>query len=180
MLFFFLMIRRPPRSTLFPYTTLFRSGAFQETYDLFNRRLEAGAASALETSSGEASLASTAATIPDLERQITAQENRIAFLLGHAPEAIPRGAALNDQLLPPDIPPGLSSALLTRRPDLRAAEQRLVAANAEGGVAIADFFPALSLTGAFGGGARQRPGPFAGGGAWCRGGGLLDPRVPGR
>jgi len=156
------------------------TGAFQETYDLFNRRLEAGAASALETSSAKASLASTAASIPDLERQITAQENRVAFLLGRAPEAIPRGAALNDQLLPPDIPPGLSSALLERRPDLRAAEQRLVAANAGVGVAIADFFPTLSLTGAFGGVAPQVKDLFGDGRTWSVGGGLLSPVFQGR
>src|SRR5437867_4932215 len=134
----------------------------------------------METSQATASLAPTAASIPDLERQITAQENRVAFLLGRAPEAIPRGAALNDQLLPPDIPPGLSSALLERRPDLRAAEQRLVAANAGVGVAIADFFPTLSLTGAFGGVAPQVKDLFGDGRTWSVGGGLLSPVFQGR
>jgi len=156
------------------------AGAFQETYALFNRRLEAGAASALETSSAEASLASTASSIPDLERQIVAQENRIAFLLGRPPGEIPRGAALNDQLLPPDVPAGLPSALLERRPDLREAEQRLVAANAEVGVAMADFFPTLSLTGAFGGVSRQVSDLFGGGRTWSIGGGLLSPVFQGR
>src|SRR6185369_463511 len=106
------------------------SGTFQETFDLFNQRLQGGAASALETSSAEALLASTAANIPDLERQIAAQENQLAFLLGRNPGPIPRGAVLNDQFLPPDIPPGLPSDLLGRRPDLRQAEQSLIAANA--------------------------------------------------
>ena len=147
------------------------TGAFQETYALFNRRLEAGAASALETSSAEASLASTSASIPDLERQIVAQENRIALLLGRPPGEIPRGAALNDQLLPPEIPAGLPSDLLERRPDLREAEQRLVAANAEVGVALADFFPTLSLTGAFGGVSRQVSDLFGDGRTWSVGGG---------
>jgi len=151
------------------------SAAFQETYDLFDRRLQAGAASALETSSAEASLAATAANIPDLERQIVAQENRLAFLLGRAPEAIPRGPGLNDQLLPPEIPPGLPSALLERRPDLREAEQRLVAANAEVGLTVANYFPTLSLTGAFGGVAPQVSQLFGDGRTWSVGGGLLGP-----
>jgi outer membrane protein, multidrug efflux system len=154
--------------------------AFRETHDLFNRRLEAGAASALETSSAEASLASTSATIPELERQITAQENRIALLLGRAPEPIPRGAGLNEQLLPPEIPPGLPSRLLERRPDLREAEQRLIAANAEVGVAVADFFPTLSLTGSFGGVSSQVSDLFADGRTWSVGGGLLSPVFQGR
>ena len=156
------------------------AGAFRETYDLFDRRLQAGAASALETSSAQASLSSTSASIPDLERQIAAQENRIALLLGRAPDAIPRGAALNDQLLPPEIPPGLPSDLLERRPDLREAEQRLVAANAEVGVTVADFFPTLSLTGAFGGVSRQVSELFGNGRTWSVGGGLLSPVFQGR
>ncbi len=154
--------------------------AFQETYDLFDRRLEAGAASALETSSAEASLASTAANIPDLERRIAARENRLALLLGRSPEAIPRGTALNDQPLPQTIPAGLPSDLLERRPDVRQAEQRLVAANAEVGVAKADFFPTLSLTGAAGGVARQVSDLFGEGRTWSIGGGLLSPVFQGR
>ena len=156
------------------------AGAFRETYDLFDRRLQAGAASALETSSAQASLSSTSAGIPDLERQIAAQENRIALLLGRAPEAIPRGTLLNDQLLPQEIPAGLPSDLLERRPDLREAEQRLVAANAEVGVAVADFFPTLSLTGAFGGVSRQVSDLFGDRRTWSVGGGLLSPVFQGR
>jgi outer membrane protein, multidrug efflux system len=154
--------------------------AFDETHALFNRRLEAGAASALETSSAAASLAATNARIPDLERQIVAQENRIALLLGRNPQAIARGLGLTEQPLPPAIPPGLSSDLLERRPDLREAEQRLVAANAEVGVAVADFFPTLSLTGAFGGLSPQVSDLFGGGRTWSVGGGLLTPLFQGR
>lgn len=156
------------------------AAAFAETYDLFNRRLEAGAASGLETASAGATLAATAAEIPDLERQILAQENRLAFLLGRNPGPIPRGNALDDQLLPPEIPAGLPSDLLERRPDLRAAEQQLVAANAEVGVAVANFFPRLSLTGAFGGVAPQVGDLFGDGKAWSVGGGLLTPVFQGR
>jgi multidrug efflux system outer membrane protein len=156
------------------------TGAFQETYDLFDRRLQGGAASALETTSAEASLASTAAVIPDLERQITAQENELSFLLGRNPGPIERGAVLNDQFLPPGVPPGLPSDLLERRPDLREAEQNLIAANAEVGVADADFFPRISLTGAFGGVAPQIGEIFPAGRTWTIGGGLLTPVFQGR
>lgn len=156
------------------------SGAFQETFDLFNRRLQGGAASALETSSAEALLASTTATIPDLERQITAQENLISFLIGRNPGPIARGAALNDQFLPPAVPPGLPSDLLRRRPDLREAEQNLIAANASVGVAKADFFPSISLTGAFGSVSPQISQIFPAGRTWTIGGGLLTPVFQGR
>ena len=156
------------------------AASFQETYDLFNRRLEAGTASALETASAGATLASTAAEIPDLERRIVAQENQLAFLLGRNPQPIARGKALNDQLLPPEIPAGLPSDLLERRPDLRAAEQQLIAANAEVGVAVANFFPRLSLTGAFGGVAPQVADLFGGGKTWSIGSGLLTPVFQGR
>jgi multidrug efflux system outer membrane protein len=156
------------------------TGAFQETFDLFNRRLQGGAASALETSSAEALLASTAATIPDLERQIVAEENELSFLLGRNPGPIARGAALEQQFLPPDVPPGLPSDLLRRRPDLREAEQNLVAANAEVGVAQADFFPRISLTSALGSVSPQISQLFPAGRTWTVGGGLLTPVFQGR
>jgi multidrug efflux system outer membrane protein len=124
------------------------TAAFQGTYDLFRRRLEGGAASALETERAEASLAHVAAQIPEIERAIVARENQINFLLGRNPQPIAREGSL--PALPPDVPPGLPSTLLERRPDIRQAEQLLIAANAGVGVAKADFFPRLSLTGVFG------------------------------
>ena len=111
------------------------------------RRLEAGLASPLETSSAAASLASTRATIPALERRIDGAGEPLAFLLGRTPRRSAAALALEDQILPPEIPAGLPSDLLKRRPDLRQAEQELIAANAEVGVAVADFFPRISLTG---------------------------------
>jgi multidrug efflux system outer membrane protein len=155
--------------------------AFQGTFDLFNRRLQGGAASAIETSSAEASLAATAANIPDLERQIVAQENQLSFLLGRNPGPILRGAVLNDQFLPPAIPPGLPSDLLKRRPDIRESEQLLIAANAEVGAAKADFFPQISLTAALGGVAPQLSELFRQGKTWSIGAGLFGPVLqPGR
>ena len=121
------------------------AGAFQDTYELFNRRLQGGAASALETARAEAALGEVAAQIPEIERAIVARENQLNFLLGRNPQPIPRDGPVTS--LPPDVPPGLPSALLERRPDIRQAEDLLVAANAAVGVAKAEFFPRLSLTG---------------------------------
>jgi multidrug efflux system outer membrane protein len=156
------------------------AAAFQGSYDLFDRRLKAGAASALDTSSAEVSLASASAAVPDLERQIEAQEDRLCLLLGRPPGPIARGGALGDQALAPAVPAGLPADLLRRRPDLRQAEQQLVAANANVGVAVADFYPTISLTGAFGGVAPELAGLFGAGRAWSLGGGLLSPVLQGR
>ena len=156
------------------------AGAFTETRDLFERRLAAGLASGLETASAEGSLATTGARVPDLERRIAAQENRLAVLLGRTPYDVPRGAALDDRSLPPEVPAGLPADLLRRRPDLRAAEQELVAANAEVGVATAELFPTLRLTGAFGGLAPEVGELFGVGKTWSVGAGLLSPVVQGR
>ena len=124
--------------------------AYQSTYKLFKDRVEFGIASQLQTSRAEGALAQAAASIPDLESQITAKENQISTLLGKNPGPIPRGTPLFDQSVMPTVPAGLPSALLERRPDLRRAEQDLVAANAKIGVAKANFFPQLSLTGLIG------------------------------
>ena len=124
--------------------------AYQGIYKLFQDRLEFGVASQLQTSRAEGALASAAATIPELESQIAAKENQISTLLGRNPGPIPRGTPLFGQAVMPTVPAGLPSALLERRPDLRRVEQQLVAANAQIGVAKADFFPKLSLTGLLG------------------------------
>ena len=93
----------------------------------------------------------TAATeIPDFERQVAQQENAISILLGNNPGDVPRGLKLTEQPHAPEVPAGLPSALLERRPDVREAEQNLIAANAQIGVARAAYFPQLSLTGTAG------------------------------
>jgi len=147
--------------------------AFQDTYDLFNRRLEGGAASALETARARASLGLVAAEIPEIERAIVAREDQINFLLGRNPQPIPREGP--NMAVPPDVPPGLPSMLLERRPDIRQAEQVLIAANASVGVAKADFFPRLSLTGLFGNVSPELGELFSHGKTWSIGGGLLGP-----
>lgn len=153
--------------------------SFEETLDLFNRRMEGGLASSLETSRAEAARATAAAFIPDLERQVAAQENLLCFLLGRPPGPIQRGPGLEAQGSPPAIPAGLPAALLERRPDLRQAEQDLVAANALVGVARADYFPTFSLTGAFGGLSPSASTLFSQGKQWSIGPALTGPLLQG-
>jgi multidrug efflux system outer membrane protein len=93
----------------------------------------------------------TAATeVPDLERQIAQEENAISILLGRNPGDIPRGLKLTEEPHAPEVPAGLPSSLLERRPDIRQSEANLIAANAQIGVARAAYFPQISLTGAAG------------------------------
>jgi multidrug efflux system outer membrane protein len=133
-------------------------GITKETVDtqidsvkLTNFRMEHGVATKLDVLQAQQVLDSANATIPDLERQIAQEENAISILLGNYPQAVPRGLPLVQQPLPPEVPAGLPSSLLERRPDIREAEQTLVATNAEIGVAKAQFFPQISLTGSGGG-----------------------------
>ena len=149
--------------------------SFQDTLDIFQRKFEGGAASGLEVARARAALANVAAAIPDLKRQIVAQEAALNLLLGRNPGAIDRGAALADQFDPPDVPTGLPSQLLERRPDVRQAEEALMAANANVGVAKANFFPTISLTGLLGGVSPQLSELTAGGKAWSLAGNLAGP-----
>jgi multidrug efflux system outer membrane protein len=149
------------------------TAAFQDTFDLFNRRLAGGAASALETARAEASLGQVAAQIPEIERAIVAKENELNFLLGRNPQPIPREGPATP--LPPPVPAGLPSTLLERRPDVREAEDTLVAANAGVGVAKADFFPRLSLTGLFGNVSPELGQIFSSGKTWNVAAGLVGP-----
>jgi multidrug efflux system outer membrane protein len=149
--------------------------SFQETLDIFQHKFEGGAASGLEVSRAQAALSNVAATIPDFERQIVAQENAICLLLGRNPGPIARGNDLAEQYDPPEVPAGLPAALLERRPDLREAEQNFIAANANVGVAKANFFPTLSLTALFGGLSPQLSELTASGKAWSLGGDLAGP-----
>ncbi|HEX7677566.1 MAG TPA: efflux transporter outer membrane subunit [Thermoanaerobaculia bacterium] len=149
--------------------------AFQETYDLFDRQLQGGTASGLETSRAEALLANESANIPLLEQQIVAQENRLNLLLGRVPGPIARGTSLSELPVPATVPAGLPSALLLRRPDLRAAEQQLIAANANIGVAEAAFYPTLTLTGLLGGQSSDLANIVGHGIAWSIGADLLGP-----
>ena len=109
-----------------------------------------GVATLLDVRQGEQLVYTAAVSIPDAERQIEQTENQISFLLGQNPGSISRSHLLTEQQTPPDVPAGLPSKLLERRPDIQAAEQNLVAANAIIGVAKAAYFPQITLTGEFG------------------------------
>lgn len=126
------------------------TNAFGETLKLFQEQLRYGVASRLETSAAQANQATAAAQIPDLQRQIALQEDEINVLLGRYGGPVRRDDSSLEKMVFPEVPAGLPSALLERRPDVREAEQQLHAANAEIGVAEASFFPNLSLTALFG------------------------------
>lgn len=116
-----------------------------------NQTLEQhGINSLLDVRQAEQLVYTAATEVPNLERQIAQQENAISILLGNNPGDIPRGLKLTEQPHAPEVPSGLPSALLERRPDIREAEQNLIAANAQIGVARAAYFPQISLTGAAG------------------------------
>ncbi|MCX6910807.1 MAG: efflux transporter outer membrane subunit [Verrucomicrobia bacterium] len=120
--------------------------SFGESYNLFNRRLEGGTVSKLDTSRAEAAMATAAASIPNIERQIVLKENELNLLLGHRPGPVLRLAKLLGQTMPPEVPAGLPCDLLKRRPDIRQNEQNLRAANARIGVAMTEFLPKIGLT----------------------------------
>ena len=121
--------------------------ARQNSLQLTNVLARNGSASALDVRQSEQLVYTAAETIPDLERQISQEENSLSILLGDNPGPIPRGRPLTEQPDPPGVPVGLPSELLERRPDIREAEETLVAANAQIGVAKAALFPSISLTG---------------------------------
>jgi multidrug efflux system outer membrane protein len=124
--------------------------SWEESVRIAQARLRQGLSSRLDLDQFEAERANAAARIAELERQMVQAENQLSVLLGRKPFAIPRGKALTDQPMPPDVPPGLPSELLQRRPDLLAAEQQLAAATARIGAAKAERFPKITLTGLLG------------------------------
>ena len=123
----------------------------EDSVKLTKLRVDHGVATKLDVLQAQQVLDTANAQIPDLERLIAQEEDAISILLGNYPQAVTRGRPLIEQSLPPEVPPGLPSSLLERRPDIREAEQFLVAANAEIGVAKAQFFPQIALTGSGGG-----------------------------
>jgi multidrug efflux system outer membrane protein len=122
-----------------------------DSVKLTQLRLDHGVATKLDVLQAQQVLDTANAQIPDLERQIAQEENAISVLLGNYPQDVARGISLINQILPPEVPPGLPSSIIERRPDIREAEQILIAANANIGVAKAQFFPQISLTGGGGG-----------------------------
>ena len=105
-----------------------------------------GSTSLLDVRQAEQLVFTAGSEVPSLEEQIEQQENFISILLGNNPATVPRGRSLTDQPHPPTVPAGLPSSLLQRRPDIRQAEEQLIAANAQIGVARSQYFPQIVLT----------------------------------
>jgi outer membrane protein, multidrug efflux system len=122
----------------------------RESLQLTQTLEQHGINSLLDVRQSEQLVYTAATEVPDLERQVTQQENAISILLGKNPGDIPRGLKLTDQPHAPEVPAGLPSSLLERRPDVRQMEANLIAANAQIGVARAAYFPQISLTGSAG------------------------------
>jgi multidrug efflux system outer membrane protein len=121
-----------------------------QTVQYYTQRLAGGVSNRLEVDQARANRSLTAASIPEIERQVLILENAISVLAGRPPGAITRGRTLDEQTVPPDIPVGMPAALLERRPDVVEAEHLLVSANADIGAAKALFYPTISLTGSVG------------------------------
>jgi multidrug efflux system outer membrane protein len=121
----------------------------EESYHLFQLRFRGGTISELELNQVKSEYEQALSTIPLIEKTIAQQENLLSVLLGRNPGYIPRGKMI-DELVLPAVPAALPSDLLTNRPDIRQAEQDLIAANARIGVARSQYFPAISLTSSFG------------------------------
>jgi multidrug efflux system outer membrane protein len=148
----------------------------QDSLKLTQTLANGGATSMLDVRQAEQLVDTAAETIPDLERQIEQQENFLSTLLGNNPGPIARGMKLTEQPHAPDVPAGLPSSLLERRPDIREAEAQLIAANAQIGVAKAAYFPQISLTAAAGYQSSALTSLFTGpAGLWSFGGSLVQP-----
>lgn len=126
------------------------SKTYKETLDLFTQRFQFGRDSKLPVERAQAAYDSSIANVAALKRAIALQENALSILLGAYPKEIERGIELTGQSVP-DSPLGLTTDLLQRRPDIMQAEQTMIGANAEIGVAVANFFPRIGLTALYGG-----------------------------
>lgn len=135
---------------------------------------QGGVASMLDVRQAQSLVQTAETTITDTQRLIAQQEDAISILLGENPQSVPRALPLNEETLVPTLPPGLPSSLLERRPDIRQAEQQLTAANAQIGVARAEFFPQISLTGAGGAESFELSKLFSSG-IWSFAGNLAQP-----
>jgi multidrug efflux system outer membrane protein len=151
------------------------SQSFREVTRLQKLRFEEGAVPESDYRQAQSQYQAAVAQVPELERQIARQENFLSVLLGRNPGPIERGREI-DAMLFPAVPGGLPASLLERRPDIRQAEQNLVAANADIGVAKAAYFPDISLTALLGLESAQLSNLFKGPSkAWSFGAGLLQP-----
>lgn len=121
----------------------------KETVELFELKFSGGVVSELEVAQVKSEYEQAAVRVPAIERLIALRENSLSVLLGRNPGSIARGKTI-DELVLPEVPSGIPSEVLERRPDIRLAEQNLIAANANIGVAKAQYFPTISLSGLYG------------------------------
>lgn len=152
---------------------------YAEAVRLFELQFKYGQVSRLTLEQARSQYELAAATIPSIERSIAITENAISVLLGRNPGSVPRGKPLLELTLP-EIPAGVPSQLLARRPDIAQAEQQLIAANAQIGAAKAQYFPTISLTGAFGSASGDLSNLFTGSSrTWNYSGSLTGPLFTG-
>ena len=148
----------------------------QKSYELAVMRFEGGISSELEVRQAESEVEAAIAEIKRLEILVEQQENFISVLLGHYPDYIERGLGLDELYLPPCVPAGIPSEILVQRPDILRAEADILAANARIGVARAQFFPRISLTGFYGAESESLKNFFKSTAeTWQYGGSLLQP-----
>lgn len=143
---------------------------FAKTHELFSLRFQAGRDSRLPVERAKALLDESTAQVADLQRETAQQENALSILTGAYPGPIARGMTLTAQQLPPQTPVGLTTELLRRRPDIRAAEQGMISANAQVGEAIANFYPKIGLSALAGLVGLAGAGPLDGTSGFWRGG----------
>ena len=124
--------------------------SWEDSVKIAQARMRQGVITKIDSDQFVAERANAEARVAELERQQVQKENQLSVLLGRNPGRIARGRSLTEQVMPPDVPPGLPSELLQRRPDVVQAEQVLAAATARIGMAKADRFPRLSITGILG------------------------------
>jgi multidrug efflux system outer membrane protein len=137
---------------------------------------QGGSTSMLDVRQAEQLVFTAASEVPSLEQRIEQEENFISTLLGNNPAPVPRGRKLTEQEHPPTVPAGIPSSLLERRPDIRQAEEQLISANAQIGIARAAYFPQVSLTATAGYQSSALTGLFSGpAGLWNFGGSLIQP-----
>jgi multidrug efflux system outer membrane protein len=142
----YIVLRALDRQLVIAHTS---AANYADTLRIFELRYQYGVVSQVEVAQALSQYQLALAAIPSIEQQIVAQENLISILLGHNPGSIPRGRTI-DELIAPAVPPDLPSTLLERRPDIVQAEQNLVAANANVGVARSFYYPTITLTGLLG------------------------------
>jgi multidrug efflux system outer membrane protein len=140
-------------------------GVYKQSVSFFNQRFEAGRDSRLPVDRSQANYEQSGARIAEVKQLIAVQEDALSVLIGGYPNAIPRGRGLTGQALP-QAPLGATTALLQRRPDILAAEQGMMSANAQIGVAVADYFPRIGLSALVGGVETYLDGNWAGFGVW--------------